>query len=301
MLDLSKVEAGQVELEVAPFSLREALESGVVMVRERATMDGVKVAYSADPEVDLVEGDERRIRQVIFNLLSNAVKFTPAGGAVDVSAAQVNGEVRVSVADTGPGLAQEDHDRIFEEFQQTDVGVEQREGTGLGLALSKRLVELHGGRIWVDSELGKGSTFVFTLPARLVVVMAGEQILIVEDNEKSMKLFRDVLAATGYRTLEATTGGQAVELARRARAGPGADGHPASRHRRHRGAEAASCGRAHRVRIPVLALTAQAMHGDREHFLAAGFDGYISKPVDVVELIGTVRKHCDETLEPAET
>jgi len=167
VLDLSKVEAGQVELEVAPFSLREALESGVVMVRERATLERVKVAYSTDPEVDVVEGDERRIRQVIFNLLSNAVKFTPDGGAVDVSAAQVNGEVRVSVADTGPGLAPEDHDRIFEEFQQTDLGLEQHEGTGLGLALSKRLVELHGGRIWVDSELGKGSTFVFTLPARL--------------------------------------------------------------------------------------------------------------------------------------
>jgi signal transduction histidine kinase len=102
---------------------------------------------------------------VIFNLLSNAVKFTPEGGSVDVSAAKVNGEVRVAVADTGPGLAAEDHDRIFEEFQQTESGVEQREGTGLGLALSKRFVELHGGRIWVDSELGKGSTFVFTLPA----------------------------------------------------------------------------------------------------------------------------------------
>jgi signal transduction histidine kinase len=166
VLDLSKVEAGQVELEVAPFSLREALERGVVMVRERATQGGVQVAFSADPEVDVVDGDERRIRQVIFNLLSNAVKFTPAGGAVDVSAAQVNGEVRVLVADTGPGLDPEDHERIFEEFQQTEAGVEQREGTGLGLALSKRLVELHGGRIWVDSELGKGSTFVFTLPAR---------------------------------------------------------------------------------------------------------------------------------------
>jgi signal transduction histidine kinase len=166
VLDLSKVEAGQVELDVGPFSLREALESGVVMVRERATLDGVKVAYSADPAVDLVVGDERRIRQVIFNLLSNAVKFTPAGGAVDMTAAQVNGEVRVSVADTGPGLAPADHDRIFEEFQQTELGLEQREGTGLGLALSKRLVELHGGRIWVDSELGQGSTFVFTLPAR---------------------------------------------------------------------------------------------------------------------------------------
>jgi signal transduction histidine kinase len=168
ILDLSKVEAGQVELELAPFSLREALERGVVMVRERATRDGVQVALTAVPEVDVVNGDERRIRQVIFNLLSNAVKFTPTGGAVDVSAAQVNGEITVSVADTGPGIAAEDQERIFEEFQQTEAGVQQREGTGLGLALSKRLVELHGGRIWVESEPGKGSTFAFTLPARSV-------------------------------------------------------------------------------------------------------------------------------------
>ena len=128
MLDLSKVEAGQVELEVAPFSLREALERGVVMVRERATKDGVQVTLAANPDVDLVEGDERRIRQVIFNLLSNAVKFTPAGGAVDVRATQVNGEVSVSVADTGPGIAAEDHERIFEEFQQTDAGMRAARG-----------------------------------------------------------------------------------------------------------------------------------------------------------------------------
>jgi signal transduction histidine kinase len=166
VLDLSKVEAGQVELEVHPFSLREALERGVVMVRERATEDGVRVAFVADPEVDVVDGDERRIKQVIFNLLSNAVKFTPAGGEVDVSATRVNGEVRVSVADTGPGVAPEDRDRIFEEFQQSETGVGLREGTGLGLALSKRFVELHGGRIWVESELGRGSTFTFALPAR---------------------------------------------------------------------------------------------------------------------------------------
>jgi signal transduction histidine kinase len=166
VLDLSKVEAGQVELDIAPFSLRDALERGVVMVREWATNGGVKIALAADADVDVVEGDERRIRQVIFNLLSNAVKFTPAGGAVDVNATQVDGEVRVLVADTGPGIASEDHERIFEEFQQTEAGIEQREGTGLGLALSKRLVELHGGRIWVESELGKGSTFAFTLPAR---------------------------------------------------------------------------------------------------------------------------------------
>ena len=168
VLDLSKVEAGQVELQVAPFSLQDALERGVSMVREQATTDGVQVRSHGNGGLDVVPGDERRIRQVIFNLLSNAVKFTPAGGQVDVGATRVNGEMEVSVADSGPGIAAEDLDRIFEEFQQTEAGARQREGTGLGLALSKRFVEMHGGRIWCDSELGKGSTFEFTLPVRPV-------------------------------------------------------------------------------------------------------------------------------------
>jgi signal transduction histidine kinase len=164
VLDLSKVEAGQIELEVAPFSLREAVERGVVMVRERASKGGVALAAEVAPEVQVISGDERRIRQILFNLLSNAVKFTPTGGRVDVSAERVDGEIQVAVADTGAGIAPEDLDRIFEEFQQTDAGAQQQEGTGLGLALSKRLVELHGGRIWVESQVGVGSRFVFTLP-----------------------------------------------------------------------------------------------------------------------------------------
>jgi signal transduction histidine kinase len=164
VLDLSKVEAGQIELEVEPFSLRESVERAVAMVRERASKNGVTVATAIQPEVQVVEADERRIRQVLFNLLSNAAKFTPSGGRIDVTAVRVAGEIEVAVSDTGPGIAPADQDRIFEEFQQTEVGAKQREGTGLGLALSKRLVELHGGRIWVESELGSGSLFVFTLP-----------------------------------------------------------------------------------------------------------------------------------------
>ena len=164
VLDLSKIEAGQMELTSAPFSIREALEQGVVVVRERANTNGVRIEITADPEADVVDGDARRIQQVVFNLLSNAVKFTPPGGAVDVITSRSNGELRVSVSDTGPGIAPEDHERLFDEFQQTEAGIAQREGTGLGLALSKRFVELHGGRIWVESELGQGSTFVFTLP-----------------------------------------------------------------------------------------------------------------------------------------
>ena len=165
VLDLSKVEAGQIELQLAPFSLPAALDRGVVIVRERATKEGVQISLSSAPGTHTVIGDERRVRQVIFNLLSNAVKFTPAGGTVDVAVARIDGEVRVSVSDNGPGIAKEDQVRIFEEFQQATAGKEQREGTGLGLALSKRLVELHDGRIWVESEPGKGSMFAFTLPA----------------------------------------------------------------------------------------------------------------------------------------
>ena len=165
VLDLSKVEAGQVELDRAPFSLRKALERGVVMVRERASGRGLQLELDLAPDVDVVDADERRVRQIVFNLLSNAVKFTPEGGSIVVSTERAVGEVRVAVSDTGPGVPPEDRERIFEEFQQTMVGVQQREGTGLGLALSKKLVELHGGRIFVESELGNGSRFVFTLPA----------------------------------------------------------------------------------------------------------------------------------------
>ena len=165
ILDISKVEAGQVELEVATFSLREALERGIVMVREKAMKTGIQLDLELDASVDLIQGDERRIRQVVFNLLSNAVKFTPEGGRIDVSTAREDGEVRIAVRDTGPGIASADQELIFEEFHQARSGDGERpEGTGLGLALSKKLVQLHGGRIWVESEVGKGSTFIFTLP-----------------------------------------------------------------------------------------------------------------------------------------
>ena len=136
--------------------MRESLERGVVMVRERAVKNGVALSVEPNSKVELVEGDERRVRQVVFNLLSNAVKFTPAGGTVEVRSVQQNGEVLVAVATPGPGIAAEDQERIFEEFQQAEDGQRAAEGTGLGLALSRKLVELHGGRIWVESELGEG-------------------------------------------------------------------------------------------------------------------------------------------------
>jgi signal transduction histidine kinase len=117
--------------------------------------------------VGLVVGDERKVRQVLLNLLSNAVKFTPEGGRVGVTAARVDGAVEIAVSDTGIGIAPEDQAAVFEEFRQVGTdAASKREGTGLGLTLARKFVELHGGRIWLTSEVGRGSTFTFTLPER---------------------------------------------------------------------------------------------------------------------------------------
>ena len=212
VLDLSKVEAGQVELEMHPFSLREALERGVVMVRERATEDGVRVAFAADPEVDVVDGDERRIKQVIFNLLSNAVKFTPAGGEVDVSATRVNGEVRFRRRHR-PGH----RSRGSGSGSSRSSSRARRGRTSRGDRPGPRALEAVRGaprRTDLARERARPGEHVHVLRCpRVDHAMTGERILVVEDNEKNMKLFRDVLVATGYRTLEATTGGEAVDMA----------------------------------------------------------------------------------------
>jgi two-component system, NtrC family, sensor kinase len=165
ILDLSKIEAGRMELEAAPFSLVAALNNAVTLVRERAQSHGIKLALEVAPELDTVVADERKLKQVVVNLLANAVKFTPDGGTVTLRAARENGEVRLAVHDTGIGIAPEDQERIFQEFQQaTHQGERSREGTGLGLTLSKRMIELHGGTISVFSAPGKGSTFTVALP-----------------------------------------------------------------------------------------------------------------------------------------
>ncbi|HEY8807602.1 MAG TPA: sensor histidine kinase [Candidatus Limnocylindria bacterium] len=163
ILDLSKVEAGKMELSLADFSLASALSNGVTMVRERAANHGIGIELNSD-SVDVISADERKVKQIIFNLLSNAVKFTPDGGTITVTSGQENGHVRVSIRDTGRGIAPEDRERIFEEFRQARGSSDGSEGTGLGLSLTKALVELHHGRISVESEVGRGSTFTFTLP-----------------------------------------------------------------------------------------------------------------------------------------
>jgi GAF domain-containing protein len=165
ILDLSKVEAGRMELELATFDLPLAIDNARTFVRERATKHGINLDVTVDERLGDFTGDERKIKQILLNLLSNAVKFTPEGGRIGISARQVDGAVEISVSDTGIGIAPEDQAKIFEEFRQVGGDyAHKREGTGLGLTLAKKFVELHGGRIWVESEVGKGSKFRFTLP-----------------------------------------------------------------------------------------------------------------------------------------
>ena len=166
ILDLSKIEAGRMELEPTDFDLPGAIDNALTLVRERAGRRGITLGREIDERVGMIRGDERKVKQVVLNLLSNALKFTPEGGRIDVRAAVNEGLVEVSVTDTGVGIAPEDQDAVFEEFRQVGTADKKVEGTGLGLALSRKFIELHGGRIWVKSQVGQGSTFTFTLPAR---------------------------------------------------------------------------------------------------------------------------------------
>ncbi|HEX2157949.1 MAG TPA: ATP-binding protein [Actinomycetes bacterium] len=226
ILDLSKVEAGQMVLEPTEFSLQEALGHGLALVRERASRHGIGLGLEVAPGVGPVRADELRIKQVIVNLLSNAVKFTPDGGRVEVRARTEGGEVLVTVADTGTGVAAEDRERIFESFQQGGRRASTTEGTGLGLTLSKRIVELHGGRIWVDSELGVGSTFGFAIPAGVPATAAdaavddpgrvdGERtVVVIDDDRRSVDLLTVYAEAAGLRVVSARDGRRGVELVR---------------------------------------------------------------------------------------
>jgi signal transduction histidine kinase len=165
ILDLSKVEAGRMELERASFHLPDAISNAITLVRERAQRHSIFLGVDVDPQLSDIVADQRKFKQILLNLLSNAVKFTPDGGRVDVSAHREDGHLVVAVKDTGIGIAPEDQEAVFEEFRQVGRNyTNKQEGTGLGLSLTRRFVELHGGRIWVESRPGNGSTFTFTLP-----------------------------------------------------------------------------------------------------------------------------------------
>jgi DNA-binding response OmpR family regulator/nitrogen-specific signal transduction histidine kinase len=235
ILDLSKIEAGKMELELGTISLRQLLEGSLAVIKERALAHGIQLSLDMSDDIGTLIADERKVKQIVFNLLSNAVKFTRDNGQVGIRAHRTDGLVEIVIWDSGVGIAPDDQQRIFEEFQQ--VGQEltgKPEGTGLGLTLSRKLVELHGGKIRVESTPGQGSTFTFTLPttdkARNIGLTAGQDeaaekevvptpaadplVLVIEDDPKAVELLRIYLGEAGHTIETAKDGEEGLEKAK---------------------------------------------------------------------------------------
>ena len=226
ILDLSKVEAGQMELEFIPLDVPAALEYAASMLRERATAHSIELRVELGDGLGAVEADELRFKQVVLNLVSNAVKFTPDGGSVVIRAVEVDTDLQVTVTDTGVGIPIEDRERIFESFQQGGRGASREEGTGLGLTLSRRIVELLGGRMWLVSEVGAGSTFGFSIPTRRGVrpdsALNGKRrqsasIVVIEDDRASSDLLTAYLSGAALRVTTARDGQSGLDAVRRDR------------------------------------------------------------------------------------
>jgi signal transduction histidine kinase/DNA-binding response OmpR family regulator len=310
VLDLSKVEAGCAELNNVDFDLRNALEEALDLQRTRAHAKGLALEAAVAPEVPrMLRGDAAILRRVLMNLIGNAIKFTERGSVrVEVSRVQSGDAllVRFAVSDTGIGLTREQTSRVFDAFTQADATHARKYGgTGLGLTICRELVELMGGRIGVMSEPGQGSIFWFTArldralasapvstatPSRLLAPLAGH-VLLVEDNELNCEVARGMLEGLGLQVSVATNGAEAIQAVAHQSFDlvlmdcqmPELDGFEASR----RICAQAAAGGARRV--PIIALTASAVRGDRERCLAAGMDGYIAKPIRTADLHAAIR------------
>jgi PAS domain S-box-containing protein len=316
ILDLSKIEADKLEVAFSPVAVKPVCEASLQFIRQTAHQKRLRVEVNLDARVLTVQADERRLKQILVNLLSNAVKFTPEGGAVGL---EVAGDpelkrVRFTVWDTGVGIAPADQARLFQPFVQLDSRLSrQYAGTGLGLALVRRLTELHGGRVTVESAPGQGSRFTAILPWQPAASpapaapsteplpadpmrIAGSArrdkpvVLLAEDDEANVMVMTAWLAPQGYHIEVAANGNEAVARARQLRPAlilmdvqmPGMDGLEATARIRAE-PELAS--------IPIIMLTAMAMSGDREHCLAAGADDYLSKPLDMKQLVAAMENH----------
>jgi CheY-like chemotaxis protein len=217
------------ELELSPFLLRESLDASMIMLREKAMKGGIELHLELAPEANVrIVADQRKLKQILFNLLSNAVKFTPTAGTVNVSAVRDGEFIEITVADTGIGIRGEDVPKLFQAFTQLEsVYTKGFEGTGLGLALTRQLVELHGGRIWMDSEFGTGSRFSFTIPLTQAATHkplaarqettpgSGNTVLVIEDDPLTLATLENALLCKGYRALRASSGMEGVEMALR--------------------------------------------------------------------------------------
>lgn len=318
LLDLAKIDAGATELAYREAPAAECFDAAAAMLQSEFRRRHVELDYWRDPAVTSLQCDPRRIRQVMLNLLSNALKYTPAGGSVRVRCVSEDTAIKVTVHDTGPGIAQESLEHVFEEFYQVDRGRDEAlGGTGIGLALSKRLVTMHGGTIAVESTRGSGSTFWFTLPTAAAVlgILAapegasaaeeqarprGRRILIVEDNEANRLLLRNMLAIDRHEVAEARDGAEAVALADRFQPElvlmdvrmPVLDGLEATRRLR------ANPRFAH---LPIVALTASVGADGVEQCREAGCSDYLSKPIMIADLFRILERHLanDRGVSPA--
>ena len=314
VLDFSKIEAGKMTLEVVPFDLRLVLEETLELMARPARASGLELNLDYGAGVPRqVLGDAGRIRQIALNLVGNAVKFTSRGRvAVRVRESETAGpgtgsRLRIEVEDTGIGIPEDKREMLFQSFTQADSSTTRKYGgTGLGLAISKQLVELMGGRIGFDSVLGKGSTFWFELRLETPAAPSGEprhseagslagalvnlryRVLVAEDNVVNQKVAASILRKYGCRLDVAATGREAVEMWEKLPYDlifmdcqmPEMDGYEATAEIRRREA-----GRSH---TPIIAMTANTMHGDREECLAAGMDDYIGKPISLQNLLKTL-------------
>lgn len=314
ILDVAKIESGQIELHYSPVSISRLCESSLAFVKQQAQKKHLQLTIQLSPHLPELLVDERRIRQVLINLLTNAVKFTPNGGQITLEASltpepQGMGNLCIAVSDTGIGISADNIPKLFQPFIQVDSALNrQHEGTGLGLALVKRLVELHGGSINVRSEVGVGSCFTVALPLSALaspppqsdaatIVSSSQQeslnpsplILLAEDNEANITTTAAYLEAKGYRLLLARDGQAAIALARSAHPDlilmdiqmPATDGLEAIRQIRQIPTLAT---------VPIIALTALAMTGDRERCLTAGASDYLSKPVEFKQLTALIQQ-----------
>ena len=319
ILDFSKIEAGRLDLEPVPFSIGEIVGSCVKALSLRAHDKGVSVVYHVEPDVpEAVVGDPLRLRQVIVNLVANAIKFTDHGDVVIRVALEANDDdgivLRVSVKDSGIGVPLDKQRSIFEAFAQADGSTTRKYGgTGLGLAICSRLVEKMGGDIGVESEPGKGATFWFTArferddrSSRVVPTLLADQgpavrvrrlpslsVLVAEDNAVNRLLMTKLLEAEGHKPTLVENGRHAVEAALAEKFDvvlmdiqmPEMDGFEAVRAIRE---YEKKIGRLPSMRLPLIAVTAHAMKGDRERCLEAGYDGYVTKPVMLPDLLAAL-------------
>jgi signal transduction histidine kinase/CheY-like chemotaxis protein len=309
ILDVSKIEAGKMEVDRAPFSMRECVEGSTRTMFATAQEKGLELSWDLDPNIpETLIGDELRIRQVLLNLVGNAIKFTDQGSvrvAVGIEPGPDSSLVaHFTVRDTGPGIPVEQRQIIFEPFRQADGSAARRRGgTGLGLAISSGLVDIMGGRIWVESEVGQGSTFHFTAPFTLgeptlpkrastpatASDCAPLSILVAEDNVVSQKLVTALLKERGHAATLAATGLEVIDLVERRDFDlilmdiqmPEMDGLQATAEIRGRETLTGK-------HIPIVAMTAHAMAGDRERCLDSGMDGYIAKPIHPGELTALI-------------